>query len=179
MNIILYGFKRVGKTTFGKEIASILKCPFIDTDHLIIEAYHKKYTEKLKIHEIHEALGEDGFRLIEEEVVSKLNVANAVISVGGGTVLNSNCLHHLKRLGKFIYLIRSKEQTKRALSLGRIPNYLDQANFDSSFEKMYQIREKKYLQIADASLDLTSLTDKEVVAQLLSTIQKGPFFLDN
>ncbi len=167
MNLVLYGFKRVGKTTYGKELAKCLKWPFVDTDDLIREAYQKAGNPKLEIHEIHAELKEEGFRALEEEVILNLNVSNFIISVGGGTVIRPSCQEHLKKLGKLIYLIRTKEQTKRALSIGRIPSYLDQSNFEASFEKMYQKREPIYKKIADYSLDVSSLEQNEIIDKLL------------
>jgi len=98
MNLILYGFKRVGKTTYGKELAKSLKWPFVDTDDLIEEAYQKAGHPKLEIYEIHNQLKEEGFRSLEEEVVLNLNISNFIISVGGGTVLSAVCQKHLKKI---------------------------------------------------------------------------------
>ncbi len=167
MNLILYGFKRVGKTTYGKELAKSLKWPFVDTDDLIREAYQKAGNPKLETHEIQTQLKDEGFRDLEQELVLKLNMSNFIISVGGGTVLRPACQKHLKKLGKLVYLTRTKEQTKRALSLGRIPTFLDKNNFDASFEKMYQTREPIYHEIADYSLDVSLLQQNEIIDELL------------
>jgi shikimate kinase len=165
MNLILYGFKRVGKTTYGKKLAKKIKWPFIDTDDLMIEAYQKQGHPRLEIYEIHEILKER-FRDLEEQVVQGLNINHFVIAVGGGTILRPNCQEHLKKIGLLVYLKQEKEQTKRALSTGRIPSFLDQENFDDSFEKMYQQREPIYEQLADKVLDVSHLQEEEVLQAL-------------
>lgn len=170
MNLILYGFKRVGKTTYGKKLAKKIKWPFIDTDDLMIEAYQKKGHPKLEIYQIHEELKE-GFRDLEEEVVLSLNINRFVIAVGGGTILRPHCQAHLKKLGLLVYLKVEKEQTKRALSVGRIPSFLDQENFEESFEEMYQHREPIYAQLADKVLDVSHLQEEEVLLALEKFIE--------
>ncbi len=178
MNLILVGFKRAGKTTYGKLLAEVLKVPFIDTDDLIEEAYQKKYHEKLKTFEIHQKLGEQAFRTFEEEVVLKLKVAHFIIAVGGGTVLSPNCQKHLKSLGTFVYLKQSKADVQKALSLGRMPTFLDQNNFVDSFEKMYQKRAPIFEGLADYVLNIQGLACEDILNYLIEFSRKKAIFLD-
>lgn len=94
MNIVLTGFMASGKTTIGKRIAEISDYTFIDTDEMIIEK------EERTINEIFEKDGEEYFRKIESEIISKVSgMDNMIISTGGGTVLNKNNICVLRRNG--------------------------------------------------------------------------------
>lgn len=172
----MIGFKRAGKTTYGKLLAEVLKVPFVDTDDLIQEAYQKKYAEKLKIWEIHQKLKEDAFRELEAQVVFKLNVTHFIIAVGGGTLMNEVNQQHLKTLGQILYLKQSKEDVKKALSLGRVPTFLDQNNFEASFEKMYQKRKPVFEELADYTLDIKNQDSKEILQSLLSYVKEQAIF---
>ena len=95
MNAIFFGFKRCGKTTLGKAVAKRLDRPFIDTDELLgappSTLYHK--------------MGEEKFRILEANVIRALPpLHHAIISVGGGAMINPNNVHILSRLGTLIYL---------------------------------------------------------------------------
>lgn len=89
----------VGKTTFGKELASFFKKPFIDIDEKI-----KNYT-KLEITQIFENYGEDYFRNLESKVCEEVSTLNGyIISTGGGVIKNKSNIDYLKKSCTIIYL---------------------------------------------------------------------------
>lgn len=81
MKVFLVGYMGVGKTSLGKKIASKLKSPFIDLDHIIEER------EGMPIPEIWKAKSEAYFREREAAVLSEFTAdSNSfVMSTGGGT----------------------------------------------------------------------------------------------
>ena len=172
MNIVLFGFKGVGKTYYGKKVAEKLGWQFVDIDDLIQEEYEKDNGEKLEIPEIFEKVGNVPFRDIEQKVTCKLNPeSDTIISVGGGTVLNPPNIDHLQTVAHFIYLIDKKEAVKQRMLDERIPSYLDANNFDASFDKMYGMRNPIYKKLAEASLDLPSCSsEEEIVEKLIELI---------
>jgi shikimate kinase len=88
-----------GKTTVGKILGSKLSAKFMDTDQIIEEQ------SGMRIEEIFEKFGEREFRELEKEVIASLSqTTNAVISTGGGTILNSENFKVLSALGKTIAL---------------------------------------------------------------------------
>jgi len=52
MNLILFGFKKCGKTYYGKRIAKELGLPFLDTDQRLEEIYSLMTGEFLTFREI-------------------------------------------------------------------------------------------------------------------------------
>ncbi len=82
-NIFLIGLMGSGKTSIGKVLAKNLKKSFLDIDNEIINKMN------LTISEIFEKYGEIKFREMESEILHSLTIdKNAVISTGGGIILN-------------------------------------------------------------------------------------------
>ncbi len=82
MTIFLCGFMGCGKSTIGKALAEMLCMPLIDTDDEIVKQ------EGMSIPQIFAEKGEPYFRTVEAETVQKLCDKNAVVSCGGGAMLN-------------------------------------------------------------------------------------------
>jgi len=99
MNIILIGYRCTGKTSVGRGISERLGIPFYDTDELI-----KEHTGKT-IKEIVDEGGWQAFRTEEKAVIRGLpSSEDAVISVGGGAVMDTENREALKRGGLFLWL---------------------------------------------------------------------------
>lgn len=99
MRIFLIGFMGCGKSSIGKELASSLKCSFLDIDHFI------EKNEGSSIVDIFKEKGEDEFRKIEHAYLKNVVLFNnTVISTGGGTPCYFNNMEIIKHNGVSIYL---------------------------------------------------------------------------
>lgn len=99
MKIIFIGPPGSGKSSVGKEVAAILKLSHIDTDQLIEEKSGKR------ISDIFLEDGEPAFRRMESEIVLEvLQQDNCVISLGGGSVIDSEVADKLRVEPNVIYL---------------------------------------------------------------------------
>ena len=88
-SIILIGFKHVGKSVIGSELASRLGLPFIDLDKEIERAFEREYQEKCSCRQIMEKQGELFFRNLERNSLAQmLQSKPSIISLGGGTPIN-------------------------------------------------------------------------------------------
>ncbi len=97
--IFLTGFMGSGKSTLGPILANTIGFNFIDLDELI------ERREGKKINEIFSRNGEKIFREIERATLREVLANKAtVISLGGGTVTNSETLQLVKKSGIMIYL---------------------------------------------------------------------------
>src|SRR5580658_6493421 len=154
MNWILFGFKRCGKTHYGKRLAKELGWDFIDTDDRLEELYDQEFHEKLSCSQIFQKRGEVAFRRFEREAIFSIGgIGNSVISVGGGAVLDPINCKRLEKLGKLIYLKTDKGTLKARMLKHEIPSYLDSEHPEDAFEKMYQERKPLYETIAAVQID--------------------------
>ncbi len=99
-HIVLTGMPGSGKSSVGRELALLLDRPFVDIDALI-EAHCRK-----RISRIFATMGEDRFREIEHEMISKAlaEPCPAVISTGGGAVLRAANRELMKQDGWVVYM---------------------------------------------------------------------------
>ncbi len=99
MKIIFIGPPGSGKSSVGKEVAAMLNLSHIDTDQLIEEKSGKR------ISDIFLDDGEPAFRRMEREIVLEvLQQDNCVISLGGGSVVDSEVADKLRVEPNVIYL---------------------------------------------------------------------------
>ena len=79
--VLLIGPPAAGKSRVGRKVASYLSLPFIDTDSAIVR-------EHGPIADIFATRGEAEFRALEREQVARALETDAVVSLGGGAVLD-------------------------------------------------------------------------------------------
>lgn len=104
MNLILFGFKGVGKTYFGKRLAQKTNRPFFDTDEMLAHAFNQSPKQ------LYESLGKAQFRDLETQAIHLLrDVKDSIIALGGGAICNSQNRDFLQKLGLFVYLQASLE----------------------------------------------------------------------
>ncbi|MCL2213837.1 MAG: shikimate kinase [Treponema sp.] len=100
-NIALIGMPGCGKSTVGKRLARLMKCPFVDIDKLIKKAAGKS------IPRIFAEDGEEAFRRLETEILGKEAVkSGVVIATGGGVVTRVENLDILRQNCLIVYLKR-------------------------------------------------------------------------
>ncbi len=80
-HLVVIGPPGAGKSRVGKQVARLLHVPFIDTDRRIVAQHGPIAT-------IFADKGEEWFRAVERVEVAKALGESAVISLGGGAILN-------------------------------------------------------------------------------------------
>ena len=172
--MILFGFKKCGKTYYGKRIAKELGLPFLDTDQRLEEVYSLMTGEFLTFREIFRKLGQETFRELETHVIEGLKgLDNTIIAVGGGAILNYKNREILEKLGKMVYLKIAKEPLKERLLYEDQPLYLDVNDLELSFEKMYADRKPLYEKIPAIWIDTTGKSEEDVVEMLNHLMKPG------
>lgn len=99
MTLYLCGFMGCGKTTVGKIIAKKLGLAYFDSDEEIVKA------ENLTIPEIFSQKGEPCFRKKEAEIIKNFANHKAVVSCGGGAMLNRDTAENVSGNGGIIVFI--------------------------------------------------------------------------
>lgn len=79
--VVLIGAPGAGKTRTGKRLARLLDVPIVDTDKRIVEQHGP-------IADIFAAYGEQHFRALERAEVARALTEHAVVTLGGGAVLD-------------------------------------------------------------------------------------------
>ncbi|MBQ8724860.1 MAG: shikimate kinase [Oscillospiraceae bacterium] len=105
MTVFLCGFMGCGKSVTGKALSRMLKLSLIDTDDEIVKQ------EGMSIPQIFAEKGEPYFRTVEAETVQKLCEKNAVVSCGGGAMLNPDTAAAAREKGAHIVLIDQTFET--------------------------------------------------------------------
>ncbi|WP_194847837.1 shikimate kinase [Candidatus Neptunochlamydia vexilliferae] len=175
MNIVLFGIKGCGKTTFGKLIAQKLERAFIDTDHLIEETYQSTHQKKLTCRDIYKEVGPLSFRGLEYEVIQSLqDVQQSVIAAGGGAMLLYENIEALQKNSHLFYLFCEREKLrKRVLGEDPLPPFIDPNDPDASFDKMYDERHDFYKKVGAQEINITAMEDEAVVNAICKSISDG------
>ena len=166
MNIALYGFMGVGKTTIGRILAEKLGYDFIDVDTEIERETGKSINEIFQLH------GEAYFRKLESEIIRELsNKDRLVIACGGGAVTNTENAETLQKSSKMIYLSASIDEIVDRTKGESTRPLLNVANPVEAASELYENRKPIYVRYADLEVDTTDKTIEEVVALVLERIK--------
>lgn len=175
--IYLTGFMGSGKTTVGNRLAEQLGYQFFDLDQLIESRLAKS---------INRVFEEDGalfFRTVETDILQELqHLRFAVISLGGGTILEPDNMDIVQNTGYLVWLFaepdviwqRVSETDRRFLLAGKkqsgIPERTD-AEIHRRIVHLMTVREPFY-QSADCKIETTDRTVEEIVSQILLELEK-------
>ncbi|HAS73168.1 MAG TPA: shikimate kinase [Clostridiales bacterium UBA8960] len=158
MNIILIGMMGSGKSSVGRALARRMAFNFFDTDEMIEEM------QGLSIGKIFELYGEKHFRNLEVDLVEKLSsVRDAVISTGGGIVMNPVNTMMLKNLGHVVYLKGSIQQLLSHLD-GETANR--PMLKDNTIEVLLRVRAPLYASTAHLTVEIDNKTIEEVAEEI-------------
>ncbi len=98
-NLVLCGFMGCGKTSVANRLGKLLGISPVDTDELVEQREKKPISTIFKEH------GEEAFRRLEREAVQEASSRKgAVISLGGGAVLDPRNVELLKQTGVIVWL---------------------------------------------------------------------------
>lgn len=170
--IFLTGFMASGKSTIGYALAQSLRKDFFDLDVAIEERMGKS------IAEIFQDEGASFFREIEKEILLELSQKeNAIIALGGGTLLEEENLQVVKHKGISICLTATPEETwkriedsgKRRLIAGpdmRGRVLTSTTKIYKRIETLKLIRKPGYDQ-SDIIIDSTNKTIAQIVQEIL------------
>ena len=166
MRIFLIGPMGSGKSSVGRQLASVLHLQFYDSDAEI-----EKRTG-VDIPFIFEKEGETGFRQREREVVDSLTLLpDVVIATGGGAVLLEENRTALSGRGHVVYLKASIEQQLRRTRHDHHRPLLQTDDPEARLRELMQLRAPLYESIAE----ITVQTDgKQVRAVAQAIVEQLP-----
>ena len=149
-----------GKSTTGKLLAEKLDYAFIDLDSEIEKINGKS------IKQVFEEEGEEKFRLAEHESLVKIigeTRKNAVISLGGGTIVYHNNLDLIINVGKLIYLeVKSQILVERLKNETANRPLFNASDPELKINLLLSLREQFYKQ-AHMTVDANSSAEDTVL----------------
>ena len=176
-NIILGGLKHCGKTSLGKILAADSGYRFFDLDDLVLEAAGGLWDS---VRELWEKMGGYEFRYMEAEaarnfvewIIPALGGSGSILSLGGGTVENSDALGWVKNLGLKVYLRADAELLySRIMAHGR-PPFLSEDDSHGGFMELYDKRHPLYTEFADIIHDVDDAPKKINAQRLLTALEQ-------
>lgn len=155
MNIVLIGMRASGKSAIGKKIAEKLLYNFFDLDEVITTKLNKS------IKAIVDEGGWKYFRQEEATICEEISQEdNAVISTGGGVVINENNIKNLKKNGIIILLnceLKKLKQRRKKQEKDRENRpLLTGATTNTEIEEVWAERKEKYFNSADIIFDVSN-----------------------
>ncbi len=165
MNLVLVGFRCVGKTTVGRELARELGLGFLDMDELIESELGTSIWDFVCQNGWH------AFREVESMVLrSLIKLDGYVISTGGGVVTRPTNLKVLKSLGMIIWLKASEETIIDRLKQSPRPALTEKGPMEEVGPLLHK-RSPMYLAIADFVFDTDTINPMELARLIALTIE--------
>ncbi len=169
--IIIIGYMGSGKTTVGKALSKELGMPFYDLDWYIESRMRKT------VKQLFDERGEEGFRIIERNMLHEVaEFENVIISCGGGTPCFFDNMDYINRQGDTIYLKCTSEvlyghlkmgKTVRPLLLDKMPEEV-QCFINEQLEK----REPFYTQ-AKHTIDVTLMDNYDKIKITVAKLKES------
>ncbi len=159
--IIIIGYMGAGKTTVGKTLAQELNLPFYDLDWYIESRMRKT------VKEIFDERGEEGFRLIEHNLLHEVaEFEDVIISCGGGAPCFYDNIDYMNQQGDTVYLKATPEVLYGHLKMGKsvrplLENKTQEEVKDFIYEQL-KIREPYYNK-AKYILDVNLMDDYDKI----------------
>ncbi len=161
MNIALYGFMGVGKSTTGAHLARSLGYEFIDMDAEI------ERREGKTILEIFRDDGEPKFRELERDLVTDLSKReDTVIGCGGGALVDLVNAEKLRETSTLVYLTASVDTILERTGRRNTRPLLNVENPREKVEELLGMRRTIYERWAEITINTTGKTQSQVAEEI-------------
>jgi shikimate kinase len=158
--LVLIGAPGAGKTRLGKRVARLLRVRFVDTDKRIV-------AEHGPIAQIFEEHGEKRFRALEREAVAQALREDAVVSLGGGAVLDADTRAELA--GRRVALLTvSAEAVAARIGGGKRPLLKDGVQ---AWVALVESRRALYESLASRSWDTSNLPLDDIAGDIADWVR--------
>ena len=159
-----------GKTTVGKALAKQLGVTFYDLDWYIETRMRKK------VKQIFDERGEEGFRIIERNMLHEVaEFEDVVIACGGGTPCFFDNMDYINSKGDVIYLKGTPEVIFRHLKMGKGVRPLLLGKTDDELMEYIteniQKREEYYLK-ANHVVDIPCMESQDIIDETIAKVKQ-------
>lgn len=161
MTLVLIGPPAAGKTSVGRGVAQALGVEFVDTDKRIVAA-HGPIADIFREH------GEARFRAFERAEVVRALEGDAVVSLGGGAVLDPDTRRDLAATS-VVLLTVSREAALRRIDGGKRPL----VHGIESWQRLVDERAELYASLASFTTDTSNRPISRVVTEIADWARKN------
>ena len=160
-NLFFIGFMGCGKSTMARLLSEKTGMELIEMDETI------EAEAGMSINEIFEKYGEEHFRDLESQLITRIGEkGGAVVSCGGGAILRPQNVEEMKKNGKIIYFSATPETIYK-----RVRNSTNRPllNGNMNVEYIASLMEKRlprYLGAADITIVVDGKEKKEILDEL-------------
>ncbi len=167
MNIALYGFMGVGKTTTGIHLARSLGYEFIDMDAEI------ERREGRTILEIFREDGEPKFRELERDLVTDLSKREeTVIGCGGGALVDLVNAEKLRETSTLVYLTASVDTILERTGRRNTRPLLNVENPREKIEELLGMRRTIYERWAEITINTNGKSPSHVAEEIRERLKQ-------
>jgi shikimate kinase len=159
--LVVIGPPGAGKSVLGKQVARLLRVPFVDTDRRIVAKHGPIAT-------IFAERGEDWFRTAERLEVATALGERAVVSLGGGAVLNAETQAELAALR--VALVTVSPEAVDARIAGSVRPLLREGL--DSWKRIVEERREIYERLATRTVDSSHRSPGSLAHELADWVQK-------
>jgi shikimate kinase len=169
VNVAIFGFMGVGKSSVGRLVAEALGMEFVDLDYTIVA------DAGMDIPAIFRERGEKGFRELEKEATRMIAARDGVvIACGGGTVLDEDNLKALRRHSKMILLTADPETILRRVETdGDTRPLLSVEDKVEPIARLLGQRMPRYLEASDKAVDTGGKTQAQVAREIIEYLKEN------
>lgn len=160
--VVFIGAPASGKSKIAKRVSALLDIPRIDTDKVIVE-------EHGSIADIFDTQGEAAFRALERTAVEDALTQNAIVSLGGGAVLDHATQADLKSV-PVVLLTVSKEAVADRIVDPKRPLLRDGID---AWGDLVQKRMPIYQDLAWVTFDTSDGDLDRIASEVVSWISAG------
>lgn len=158
--LALIGAPGAGKTRLGKRVARLLRIEFIDTDKRIVAVHGP-------IAQIFEQQGEAHFRELERAAVAEALREPAVVSLGGGAVLDPRTQADLAAC-RVAQLTVSAEAVEERIGGGKRPLLKDGLE---AWIRLVEARREIYERLATRSWDTSAMPLDDIAGEIADWVE--------
>lgn len=166
-NVILVGPMGAGKSTIGRQLATILNYDFYDSDHEI------EARTGADIPWIFDVEGEAGFRKRESSMIDELTqLDGVVIATGGGAITHEINRKNLATRGVVVYLRTSVEQQLERTARDRNRPLLQTDEPRKVLTELMKVRGPLYEEVADIVVDTGDGGIRDVAQHIVNMLKE-------
>lgn len=160
--VVLIGAPGAGKTRTGRRLARMLDVPFIDTDKRVV-AQHGSVAAIFEQH------GEARFRALEREAVVEALAQRAVVTLGGGAVLDPRTQADLAEC-TVVQLRVSADAVAARIAGGKRPLLVGGIE---SWERLVSARQPIYDRLSAVTIDTSGRQMEAIALEVVEWLSSG------